>query len=530
MAQPKAVQGRRMMDRDRSDMAMESTGDAVLVFEPVLARAARFAERPALADVSRQYSYGQLGCAIEQRATVLRSLGIAPGDRVVLASDNSAEQLATHFAILRTGAVSVPLPGSTPVDRLDFIARDCTARMICVDTRALAGARAGGERTILSLADLSRRGEEARQLAEPAGRTPDDIACLMYTTGSTGDPKAVILTHRSLGSALSHIIDYLGCSAADREAIVLPLSHSFGLGHAYCTLWCGGFVWVNDGLRPLKAVLDALTRFEINAMPTTPSMLRLLLGPYRQAFLRNAGGLRRMVVNSERLPPDQAAEVLAALPGTDIVIYYGLTEASRSTFLRLRDEPAERHGTVGRAAPRVEIGICDASGAPLPSGSEGEVRIRGPHLAVGYWQRPDEQAAAFRDGWLHSGDLGTLDSEGYLTITGRLKDQINVGGFKVSAKEVEDVLRRYARIADVAVTGISDPQGLRGEAVAVAVVGHDRDLTAEEVAAFCADHLDAAAQPQRIAMVDAIPRAESGKVLKGDVQRLFQSGDGWTRA
>lgn len=503
-----------------------------LVFEPVLAGARKYPTRHALADIDHQLTYGELADSVEGRAAVLRSSGVAPGDRVLLVASNTVEQLVTHFGILRAGAVSVPLARGTTSERIGFIARDCGARAICTDEAAHAAARTAsvGDQLLFRLSELRELAERSSPIVGEAGQNPDNIACLMYTTGSTGDPKAVMLSHRSLGSALSHITEYLGCSEQDREAIILPLSHSFGLGHAYCTLSCGGFLWVHDGLRPLKAVLDALAGLGINSMPTTPSMLRLLLGPYKAAFLRSAAGLRRMVVNSERLPPDQAAEVLTSMPSTDVIVYYGLTEASRSTFLRLRAEPAARHGTVGKAAPRVEVGICDETGAPLPAGTEGEVRIRGPHLAVGYWERAMEQAAAFRDGWLHSGDLGTLDGDGYLTITGRLKDQINVGGLKISAAEIEDALRRFPRIADVAVTGIPDPMGMRGEAIAVAAVGREPDLTAEEIAAFCTQNLDVAAQPHRIAIVESIPRAESGKALKGEIQRLVLANRSWTRA
>jgi len=343
----------------------------------------------------------------------------------------------------------------------------------------------------------------------------------MYTTGSTGQPKGVMISHAGLGAALAHIIEYVGFADDDRELIVLPLSHSFGLGQLYCTLAVGGFVWINEGLRPLKTVLDAFQQYRITAFSTTPSMLRLLLGIYRKPFLDNARHLQRMVVNSEPLPPDQAAEVMAALPGVDLVVYYGLTEASRSTFLRPRLEPAERHRTVGRSAPRVEVQVCDANGQTAEDGREGEIRIRGPHLAAGYWHRPAEQAAAFRDGWLHTGDLGVVDRNGYLTITGRLKDQINVGGLKVSAAEVEKVIRQHPMVVDVAVTGMRDPDGLRGEAVAAAIVSRT-GLELREISDFCAQRLEAAARPQRLILIDQIPRAETGKVLKGELHRLFE--------
>jgi acyl-CoA synthetase (AMP-forming)/AMP-acid ligase II len=230
-----------------------------------------------------------------------------------------------------------------------------------------------------------------------------------------------------------------------------------------------------------------------------------------------------MVVNSEPLSPEQASELLETFPSLDLIVYYGLTEASRSTFLRPRREPLEKFRTVGHAAPRVEIQTCDTDGRPTMTAAEGEVCIRGPHLAQGYWNRPSEQTAAFRDGWLCTGDLGIIDRDGYLTITGRLKDQINVGGLKVSAAEIEKVIRQHPAVADVAVTGVEDPDGLRGECVAAAIVARWTGLELREIAEYCAQRLEAAAQPQQLMLLDAIPRAETGKVLKGELRRLFEA-------
>lgn len=501
---------------------------ASLAFEPVLDIARRRADRDALADIHGTLTYGALATAIESGATLLRARGIAPGDRVLVVGANATRQVAAHFAALRAGAVSVPLAGQITAERLAFVASDCEARLICTDgmgevaTSAVA-ASLGIE--VVGETDLRQAMAGGELLAVAADRAPDDLACLMYTTGSTGQPKAVMLSHRSLGSALDHIVDYLEYDGEDREAVVLPLSHSFGLGHVYCVLRTGGFAWLHEGLRPLKALLDALTTQRIHTMPTTPSMLRLLLGPYRAAFIRAASGLRRMVVNSEPLPPQQARDLLEALPSLDVVVYYGLTEASRSTFLRLRDEPAERYALAGKAPPGVTIEIHDEVGNAKAAGVEGEVCIRGPHLAVGYWQRPEEQAAAFRDGWLRTGDLGTIDAAGYVRITGRLKDQINVGGLKVSAAEIEGVLRAHPLVLDAAASGVTDPRGMTGEIVAAAIVLREGTLDESDIARFCADRLEPQAIPSIVRTVPAIPRADSGKILRGEVRRMLEGGD-----
>jgi long-chain acyl-CoA synthetase len=500
------------------DTLQSSAGERVIasVFERVLANPTK----PALADRGRRLNYGELGASMVTGAAKLLAQGVRPGDRVVVAAANSVAEAVTHLAVLTAGATVVPL-GKVPAERLSFVVSDSGARLVCVDDVA-GDLGVEPHVAVLHVNDIAGELADGTECVSAPQQQGDSLASLMYTTGSTGLPKGVMIGHRELTAALSHIIEYVGFDSADRELIVLPLSHSFGMGQLYCTLVAGGFAWVNEGLRPLKLVLESFRENEITAFATTPSMLRLLLGTYRRPFLDNARYLKRMVVNSEPLPPEQAAELLGTFPSLDLIVYYGLTEASRSTFLRPRQEPRERFRTVGRAAPRVEIQTCDDDGRPTTAGSEGEVCIRGPHLAEGYWHRPLEQAAAFRDGWLRTGDLGILDRDGYLTITGRLKDQINVGGLKVSAAEVEKVIRQHPAVADVAVTGVPDSDGLRGECVAAAIVARDTGLELREIAAFCAQRLEAAAQPQQLMLLDAIPRAETGKVLKGELRKLFE--------
>lgn len=474
------------------------------------------ADRPALADAAGSLTYGELARDIAGRATSLRRLGARPGDRVVLVGDNAASYVATHLAILHAGCVSVPLAGATPPDRIGYVANDAEAKLI-VSARPIAGLASTPLASLQSAERLTGKGPL------PAD---DAICCLMYTTGSTGRPKGVVLTHRGLGAAINNIVTYLGYDGDQREAVVLPLSHSFGIGHVYCTLSTGGFVWVGNGLSRLKQVLDAMAQFDITAMPTTPSMLRLLLGLYRSAFLPAAARLRQMVVNSEPLPPPMARDLLAALPELDLVVYYGLTEASRSTFMRLRAEPPEHHHMVGQPAPNVAVSIVAPDGSPVGRGQEGEVRITGAHLAAGYWRQPDEEARVFRDGGVMTGDLGVLDDAGYLAITGRLKDQINVGGVKVSPSEVEMALRDHPSIADVAAIGIADPLGQTGETVAVAIVSRSADLSERDIQTRCAEQLEPPMRPRVIRFVDAIPRAETGKLLRDELRTLIQAGDG----
>jgi long-chain acyl-CoA synthetase len=477
----------------------------------------------ALGDIVGTLNYSELDDRIRRRARALRAAGAQPGERVVIAAANSVDQVVTHLAVLWLGGVSVPVEGSTPDERLRFIMTDCEPKLICVESEArVASLRESFTTQVCSIGQLRAAAASATPL-DLAAVKPEAPCCLMYTTGSTNAPKGVVLTHRSLSAALSHISEYLACGEGDVEAIVLPLSHSFGLGHVYCTLLTGGFAWVHDGLRPVAALFNALSELQINAMPATPSMLRLLLGPYRKQFISRADGLRRIVINSEMLPPAEAKVLLESLPASQPVVYYGLTEASRSTFLRLRDVSEGLLTTVGRHAPRVQISIRNEHGEEQGTGREGEVWIAGPHLATGYWRRPEETERAFQNGWLRSGDLGRLDAEGFLTLVGRSADVINVGGLKIPASSVEAVVNTIASVSASAATAVRDPAGMRGEVVGVLVASEDPSLDAQEIMRVCSAALDSAFQPQLIAIVREIPRSPTGKVLKGEVKRILES-------
>lgn len=492
---------------------------AQLLPDVFFAAATSHPARPAIADTRTGLTYGELADAIDSCALALSRAGLRPGDRVVLVGGNSVHFVIGHFGIMRAGGVSVPVAANVPAERLEFIARDCDARLIHglpgTEGAVLAAAAAAGRDV------FDARPTPARQSFAAPSRAPDDLACLMYTTGSTGRPKGVMLSHATVLCAVTSTAAYLRYDDSRREAIVLPLSHNFGLGHLYCTLFNGGFAWLGNGIWPLASLFTAMKDQGINAMPATPSMLRLLLGAYRKAFEPAARGLRQMVVNSEPLPPEMATDILGLFPGLQLVTYYGLTEASRSSFLWLNQVPANRYASAGRAAPHARISIMNESGGILPAGQIGEIVIAGGHLAQGYWNRPDEQAEAFRDGWLRTGDLGMLDEQQYLTITGRLKDQINVGGLKVSAREVELCLARHPGVADVAVVALADPAGMRGEKVAAAVVRADGDISERALIAHCTAHLEPHMTPHMIRFFAALPRAESGKILKGEVQKLL---------
>lgn len=506
--------------------------------DAVLSRqAARDPGREAVADPRQRLSYGELASRVQRTSALFRRLGLRRGGRVNLLMKNSVSQIVAHFAVLHAGGVSVPLPPTMRGERLSHCYRQTEPDLVVIDSplESIARAVMGEEAGARLITERESEGAVAASLAdaerepdgdEVAGRDATDLACLMYTTGSTGLPKAVILSHETLANSLRNIVQFVGYDGASREAVVLPLSHSFGLGHVYCNLATGGFVWVDDGMKRLKRLMDALTGFRIDGLPCTPSMLNILMGKFRPYFVQHAQGLRFMVVNSAPLPAAMTAELRAALPRLRILVYYGLTEASRSTFIDLSRDGPERYASVGPAAPNVEIGVFDMEGRRVLDDVEGEVRIAGDHLGLGYWRGAEETAAAFVDGWLRTGDLGFLDDQGYLTLTGRADDQINVGGLKVLPAEVERVLTGYPQVSDAAVAEVTDPLGIVDSAIGALVVPAEGGIEVDDLRAFCTDRLERFMVPSVIRIVSAVPRAESGKILREEVRRRLREDSG----
>lgn len=446
----------------------------------VLNGAERFPDREAISDAGKAFSYGQLAEASRRIASWLRKGGIRPGERVLLMLPNGVDFVAAHFGILMAGGISVPIEANASPATLSYIYESCTPRAH-LDTGNIAEA-------------LSAR-EEALPVGE---RGPHDLAALLYTTGSTGRPKGVMLSHANSLAAIHNIIDFVKYSRDDREVVILPLAHSFGLGHVYCNLSCGGAVHIEQGLTRVGRVLRKVADWGATGFPGTPFGFAMLMDNYREVFAERCRNLRFVVINSAPLPPAEAARICECLPDVDLMVYYGLTEASRSAFISHSQCGPARYASVGRAMPGIEISLSAAD----------EVLIRGPTVAQGYWNEPKLTAQAFREGYLHTGDQGRLDEDGFLYITGRIGDLINVGGYKVHPAEVEKVLLQHEAVSDACAFG--------SDLVEAAIVTCG-DVSLIELSQFCHQRLEPFKVPARIHAVDAIARSETGKILRHTV-------------
>ncbi|MBK5264446.1 MAG: AMP-binding protein [Alphaproteobacteria bacterium] len=448
-----------------------------LLQDMIIQGAERFPDREAVADPKNSRSYAQLAEASRRIAIWLRRTGVRPGDRVVLMLPNGVDFIAAHFGVLMAGGISVPCEANASAATIAAI-RDSCAPRASLDAVTIIEALATRDGTL-----------------PDAERTTDDLATLMYTTGSTGRPKGVMLTHGNTLAAIQNIIGFVGYTAQDREVVILPLSHSFGLGHVYCNLSCGGAVYTEPGLTRVGRVLRKVADWGATGFPGTPLGYAMLMDRYGEIFQERCRNLRFIVVNSAPLPPSEAARLRAMLPDVNLMVYYGLTEASRSTFISLSQCGLAYYGSVGQAMPGIDLRLSD----------ENEVLIAGPTVAQGYWNDPEQTAAAFHDGYLHSGDQGRIDEDGFLHVTGRFKDLINVGGYKVYPAEIEKVLLEHDAVEDACAFGT--------DRVEAAIVTR-RDVSEIELSRFCYQRLEGFKVPSRIYPVAFIQRSETGKIIR----------------
>jgi long-chain acyl-CoA synthetase len=492
--------------------------------EALLGTVSRFGgDGEAVRDAQTVLTRGQLVDCAQRLAGALRSVGVTAGDPVILCAPNGVEFVIGHFAILMAGGVSTPLEAFVSPAVFSHVVNVTQAKAIITTSSALSALhkkqlRLPAQVFVFGAHPSTVAAHDAWKLAQhgPVGevsqRCGGDLAAILFTSGSTGRPKGVMLSHAATLTALRSIIEFVGYTSDEREVVTVPVAHSFGLGHVYCNLFSGGAVYLEAGLANVKRVLTTISDWGATGFPGTPLSFALLLDTYGPVFSDKAKNLRFIVVNSAPLPSARARQLQKVLPNTELFVYYGLTEASRSTFVSLTREPDRLH-TVGRPMPGVQLSFDPETG---------EVLIAGPHLADGYWSEPVATADAFTSQGLRTGDKGVLDADGFLTITGRLKDQINLGGFKVDPSEVEEYLRTSMRgLTDVGVVGLDDGDS---QVVACAVVlEHGATFDPKALTQSARGALEPFKVPTVWQVVSTIPRSATGKILRGELKQLLSS-------
>ena len=459
---------------------------------------------------------------VRETIGTLRRLGIGRNDRVAIVLPNGPD-MASAFVSVAAAATTAPLNPAYRDEEFEFYLGDLNAKALIVDADGDSPATAVAERLGVGVLRLTTRSTEAAGLFglrgeavdEPSGdaeAVAEDIALVLHTSGTTSRPKIVPLSHANTCASARNISATLSLGPEDRCLNIMPLFHIHGLMAAVlASLSAGASVHCPSGFNALGffAWLDAVRPTWYTAVPTMHQAILARAGRNREIIGRSR--LRLIRSSSASLPPQVMAE-LEEVFGVPVIESYGMTEAAHQMTSNPLPPKPRKPGSVGLAAGP-EIAILGESGALQPQGTQGEVAIRGDNVTTGYEANPEANAGAFTDGWFRTGDLGFFDEDGYLTITGRLKEIINRGGEKISPREVDEVLMGHDAVAQ-AVT-FAMPHDKLGEDVAAAVVLHEgRALTEKELRDFAAERLAAFKVPRTVVFLDEIPKGATGKLQR----------------
>lgn len=494
--------------------------------------AARAPAAVALVCGERRVAYGALADQARAFARGLAALGVRRGDRVALHLDNDVETVVALFGVLAAGAAFVMVNPTTKEAKLRYVLENAGAAAVVLpaakaalvadglpDLRAVVtvgGAAAASGRASASFDDLVARHGEGTLPPPPIDL---DLAALLYTSGSTGEPKGVMLTHANVVAAIDSVAAYLRITPADVLFNVLPLSFGYGLTQLFSSVRQGARFVLDKNMVFPHVTLTRMAAEGVTGFAMVPTMAAVLLGLDLAKY--DLSRLRYVTNAGAALPTDHVRRFRAALPHVDLVLMYGQTECLRIAYL----EPSEvdrRPDSVGFGMPNQEVALLDESGRPVPPGTPGELVVRGSHVMRGYWKLPEQTEAKLRPGRhpgervLHTGDLFRRDAEGYLYFVSRQDDIIKSKGEKVSPREVEDALFALAQVQEAAVVGVADP--VAGQAVkAVLVLREGAALTAREVQRHCAQRLEDFMVPSIVEFRRELPKTTTGKILKTEL-------------
>jgi long-chain acyl-CoA synthetase len=476
-----------------------------------------------------RWTTDQIADRVRRLSGGLRAAGVGPGDRVVVCMANCPEVSITYHAIWRAGAVATPVLFLLSEDELRHVLTDSGAVLVVTTTEFLAkvlaaAGSAPGIRGVVVAGDRDAPADSAIPLldfaalesADPAGRLdrdPDSLAALLYTGGTTGRSKGVMISHNAL-SAAAWAATATSYDPALRTALLtLPLSHVYGLMVSVMSVHAPepGVTVLMRWFDP-AGWLQLAQQHRVNVSPLVPSMLQMLLQQPLEDY--DLSALTRLNSGAAPLPLQVIDDFQRRLPGVEIAEGYGCTESA--AIIATSPLGQARPGSVGKPAPGVRVRIELEDGTEAPAGADGEICVAGPVVMSGYWNAPEDTAKALRGGYLHTGDVGRLDADGYLYIVDRIKDLIIRGGYNVYPRDVEDVLVQHPDVVSAAVVGKPDEK-YGEEVVGFVQLVPGSTATPEQLVAFARQRLSAVKYPREVRIVDAVPLTS---VLKTDRKRL----------
>jgi len=503
------------------------------------ASAQRWSARPALVvrHQNIRWSYGELLTHVENVAANLLALGLKPGDRVGIWSPNNSEWVLAQYATAMAGLVLVNINPAYRLAELEYALNKVGCLALITATRfktsdyvgmiQTLGAeklpqlrhriQIGGETAegFTNFSELMRPTDTAAMRAAAALLQADDPINIQFTSGTTGAPKGATLTHHNILNNGFFVGETMRLTEQDSICIPVPLYHCFGmvLGNMACTTHGSAMVYPGEGFDPLLT-LEAVQAERCTALHGVPTMFVAQLN--HPEFARfDLTSLRTGIMAGSPCPIEVMRQAIDKMSLREITICYGMTETSPVSFQTHVDDPLERRiGTVGRIHPHVEVKVVDSEGRTVPRGAVGELCTRGYCVMLGYWDEGELTAEAIDAArWMHTGDLATIDAEGYCNIVGRIKDMVIRGGENIYPREVEEFLFRHPKIAEVQVIGVPDPRMVE-ELCAWVRLRPGESATGEEIREFCRGQIAHYKIPKHIRFVEEFPMTVTGKVQK----------------
>ncbi len=468
-------------------------------------------------ETDRRVRYGELNARAWRLANALAAMGVRPGDRVALLARNRIETFELLFACLRLGAAFTPLNWRLAAAEVGDIVDRCTPRCLLYDTgsSALAEAVLDGRPELRPLqlgAPYEAVLAESSERADAAEHDAETLGMLLYTSGTTGRPKGVMLPHRQLFWNAVNTVWACDTGPDDRVLAFLPLFHTGGLNClATPALYRGGTVVLMQGFDPARS-LQVIEQHRITATVAVPTMYQMLFDAGLDAH--DVSSLTTLLCGGAPCPDRLLDAYLDR--GLCFRQGFGMTEVGPNCFSLPPWMVGRLRGSVGQPVLHGEARVVDDEGRALPAGETGELCLRGPHMCSGYWADPEATGKAIRDGWMHTGDYARHDEAGYFYVAGRKKDMFISGGENVYPAEIENVVLDFPGVLEAAVVAVPDPRW--GEVGLAAVVG---DVDLEALRAFCAQRLARFKVPKRLEHVDALPKNASGKVVKPTLRARF---------
>ena len=494
----------------------------------------RFPDNVAVKDHHYFLTYKELQFLADGLTTSLISAGLVRGNRVGLLLDNSVQYVVAYLGILQAGCVAVPLNTDNSRRNLEFVLQQCGVKCLIGQSRYLSRYQLWSPDISIICSDWSDavkkgnkglgrgviRWEQAIKKSPDVDSFPNlsnaDLACILFTSGTTGEPKGVMLSHSNLVANTRSIVSYLHLKETDSVLAVLPFFYSYGSSLLHTHLAVGGTVHIEGQFVYPNKALDRMVKEKITGFAGVPSTFALLL--HRSNFKNMQWPYLRYVTQAGgAMAPSLAKRLGDVLLEADIYIMYGQTEATARLSYLSPDRFVDKLGSIGKAISDVELRVVDEGGNQVSPGHVGEIIARGENVMQGYWGQPEETAKVLRNGWLYTGDLASVDEEGFIYIESRKSDMIKSGAHRISPKEIEEVMAAWPGVHEVAVTGFPDP--ILGEAIWAFVVPEgNQALDHKAIVRHCRNNLASFKVPHELVELTELPKTTSGKIKKNLLQ------------